>query len=363
MPTVSHTPSAALAQALDRKLVIVDKGLRVLPEVKPIATLTGHGSYVLSLCVLDAQHFCSSSRDGTLRVWNSHTLECEAIVGFKKAGPLHSMCTLTHEPDLVCIGCGDKRVLIRDSKQENVVTSLHGHTKAVSHVRQLHDGRLVSASHDNTLKIWDIKSQQCVATLKDHTDPVYSVIELSDGRLCSTSYDKTIKIWSESNNKWSCVGTLQTETDSNFSVCEVTPGVIWAAYGYESIGVWDLASMEMVKVVTGHTGPINCFVLLVDGRVCTASDDTTVRIWDVYSGNCLSVLKGNGLMECVLQLPDGRLCAGSRQRTIFVWDPFEEYDVEWSDEGWKAKPRTERGDSLPSSSNLSSSTTALSALE
>ena len=33
---------------------------------------------------------------------------------------------------------------------------------------------------------------------------------------------------------------------------------------------------------------------LVDGTLVSGSDDTTLRVWDVYTGDCLHVLKVRG---------------------------------------------------------------------
>ncbi|RAP35384.1 hypothetical protein DID80_06470, partial [Candidatus Marinamargulisbacteria bacterium SCGC AAA071-K20] len=65
-------------------------------------------------------------------------------------------------------------------------------------VTQLEDGRLVSASWDNTLKVWDLKQEQgpeCVATLHGHTSDILSVTQLEDGRLVSSLHDGTLKVW------------------------------------------------------------------------------------------------------------------------------------------------------------------------
>ena len=47
--------------------------------------------------------------------------------------------------------------------------TLQGHTQSVISVAVLPDGNAISASYDNTLKVWDLKSGQCVMTLQGHT--------------------------------------------------------------------------------------------------------------------------------------------------------------------------------------------------
>ena len=59
------------------------------------------------------------------------------------------------------------------------------------------DGRLaVSASQDNTLKVWGVASGRELRTLKGHSTVVNGVALSIDERLAaSASADKTVKIW------------------------------------------------------------------------------------------------------------------------------------------------------------------------
>ena len=74
--------------------------------------------------------------------------------------------------------------------------TLKGHTQSVMSVAALPDDTAISASYDNTLKVWDLKSGQCMMTLKGHTQSVMSVAVLPDGNAISASSDNTLKVWS-----------------------------------------------------------------------------------------------------------------------------------------------------------------------
>ena len=81
--------------------------------------------------------------------------------------------------------------LLRDDA--NVMT-FRGHSGGVNHVAALPDGRALSASDDNTLRLWDLASGQCLRVLEGHSDVVNHVATLPDGRALSASWDKTLRL-------------------------------------------------------------------------------------------------------------------------------------------------------------------------
>ena len=82
----------------------------------------------------------------------------------------------------------------------STVATLTGHSDTVYGVAVLADGRLVSGSWDNTVKVWTERSDgsgdwDTTATLTGHSNYVRCVAVLADGRLVSGSRDNTVKVW------------------------------------------------------------------------------------------------------------------------------------------------------------------------
>jgi hypothetical protein len=78
-----------------------------------------------------------------------------------------------------------------------LVRTLEGHAAHVHGVAMSADGcRAVSASGDNTLKVWDLETGRELRSLEGHTHLISGVAVSPDGRRAvSASDDKTLKMW------------------------------------------------------------------------------------------------------------------------------------------------------------------------
>jgi WD40 repeat protein len=87
-----------------------------------------------------------------------------------------------------------------------------------------------------------------------------------------------------------------------------------------TLRVWDLASGRELALLVGHDGPVNA-VALAGGRAVSASDDATLRVWDLASGHELALLAGHEAeVRAVALTEDGRVVSGSADATLRVWD-------------------------------------------
>ena len=78
-------------------------------------------------------------------------------------------------------------------------------------------------------------------------------------------------------------------------------------------------------MLNGHSSDVTSVCYSPDGKtLASGSNDKTVRIWDVMSGECVHVLNGHSsYVFSVCYSPDGKtLASGSRDQTVRIWDIF-----------------------------------------
>jgi WD40 repeat protein len=79
----------------------------------------------------------------------------------------------------------------------------------------------------------------------------------------------------------------------------------------------------LLRTLEGHAGGINAVALTPDGkRAVSASNDSTLKLWDLERGRELRALEGHsGAVRAVALTSDGkRALSGSDDRTLRLWD-------------------------------------------
>src|SRR5262249_20401001 len=107
--------------------------------------------------------------------------------------------------------------------------SYESHTGAINFATFSPDGkRIVTASQDDTAKVWDAVRGELLATLRGHADRVFFAAFSPDGsRVVSTSGDRTARLWDLQVDR--ALLTLKSRADDS-PVHDRKGAVNWAAF-------------------------------------------------------------------------------------------------------------------------------------
>jgi WD40 repeat protein len=244
--------------------------------------------------------------------------------------------TLAISPDgqILASGDDDKTIKFWDLKTQELLAENLEHIQPVTSVVFSPDGQiLASASDDKTIKLWEVKTLKEICTFTGHTHFIKSISFSPDGQiLASGSWDKTIKIWDV--NTGAEISTLTGHQLKINSIAFSPQGNILASGSSDrTIRLWQLQNLtnpefknhpcnRLLGTLSGHTWAVLAVAFSPDGQIlASGSDDNTIKLWDVNTGQLISTLVGHSWSVVALAFtPDGEtLISASWDQTIKLW--------------------------------------------
>ena len=227
-----------------------------------------------------------------------------------------------------------------------------------------HDGEAVTRGTKHVLRTDVIyarerapvdEPREGVVALEGHTGYVFSLLAMRDRTLVSGSRDRTIRRWAREGDAWRCTHVLQGHAASVLALVEPRQGVVWSGSRDRSIREWNLedgtsrvvatfggavlclepigegmiaagtgdAKIAIVgerRALTGHRGWVWSLASVGGGLLASASEDGTIRLWHVASGECIGATSpGRGPVHALAVLDDGSLAAGFADGHVVVY--------------------------------------------
>ncbi|KAI0437370.1 mitochondrial division protein [Xylaria telfairii] len=241
-------------------------------------------------------------------------------------------------------------------------------------------GTMVSASLDDTVKVWDLNAGRCIGSLEGHTASVRA-LQVEDNILVTGSADATVRLWDLSKAHYDPQGSrfgrddeeddgiafenpddhavdppegsmadcplfvLQSHMDEITALhlrgdvlvsgssdktlrqwdlekgrCVQTLDVMWAAaQASASLGSGEATWRQTSRAAPGAADFVGALQVFESALACGTADGM-VRLWDLRSGQVHRSLVGHtGPVTC-LQFDDVHIVTGSLDRSIRIWD-------------------------------------------
>ncbi len=187
--------------------------------------------------------------------------------------------------------------------------------------------RIVTASDDNTARVWDAATRQTIGEPMRHEGGVLSANFSTDGlRIVTASVDKTARVWDATTGQ--AIGEPMRHETPVYSACFSPDGThIVTASDDKGARVWDAATHQAIGEPLRHDGGggpagVKWANFSPDGtRIVTASDDNTARVWDATTGKAIGEpMRHETPVHSACFSPDGlRIVTASTHRAR-VWD-------------------------------------------
>ena len=238
-------------------------------------------------------------------------------------GPVRS-ASFSPDGKRVMTASWDNTARLWDAENGRELIVLRGHENGLSSATFSTDGtRVVTASWDRTARLWDTRTGLELAVLRGHEGVLWSAAFSTDGkRVVTASWDRTARLWDAQTGRELAVLRGHEGNVSSASFSSDGTRVVTASQD-KTARLWDVQSGRELAILQGHDGAVEGASFSPNGaRVVTASWDNTARLWDVQSGRELAVLRGHeGTIDSASFSPNGtRVVTASKDRTARLWD-------------------------------------------
>ncbi len=298
---------------------------------------------------------------------DSYTEREAASTALAKVGPpaLSELCKALRSDDL------EVRLRVRrlvDAIGKDLfreIRSFDGHSGSVNAVAFSPDGKRAVSGDHRAIRVWDLETGKQLARTDEHDDRVMAVAFSPDGKTIATaSEDRTVRLWDAATlavrkvlrgHKWDVRGVAFTHDgkrlvsasrDETLRVWDVASGkemkairagqplvavalspdcrhVVVGTLGSDALIRLNLHNEKEIVSLSGHTGRVMAVCYTQDGkRAVSASQDGTLRIWDMSTLKMVRILKGHESSVAAVALsPDGqRAVSGGADKKLYIWD-------------------------------------------
>lgn len=268
------------------------------------------------------------SRDGT-RV-TSRTGHGEIEIQDAVTG--HCLCTLENPPVSISsmswsqdgtrvASASSPRIQIWDAATGRCVSTLGAPEMWIDEIAWSNDASQLASVEKGKLRIHDLATGQCVSIFEGYHDvSIYSVAwsPTCATRLASALNDATVKIWDISASQQ----TLTSSPKPIISAASESPDAARFAFSdYDTVRIYDLGSGHCVSVLEDTRGPIRILTWSLDATKLALALGYDIQIFDLATGRRISRLEGqSGISSIAWSVDATRLASKHDGGTTKIWD-------------------------------------------
>lgn len=257
----------------------------------------------------------------TLRQWTGHSRDVTKV---------------KHVGETIFSSSRDKTIKVwQASKAGNeTISTFEGHRLVVTAIDLNENGTLLfSGSRDNCVRLWDTTKNTSISE-KEVSRNLVSCVKWVPGtqtQVAQTGEDKMVRIWDTRNMQPSFTFPAQQYFQTCCDCSRNGQFILTCSNGFNGKGceatLWDVREQKMICRYIGHQQTTSACVFLPHlehvwskDLIATASHDSTVKIWERDSTECLTTLdfSGAGPLTDLCVWDDGSLCVSTTNMGVYL---------------------------------------------
>lgn len=229
--------------------------------------------------------------------------------------------------EYLAVGLGDKTVRLYSTNTYSDPTTITGCTEAVLRIAFSGDSQYLLGTFNDSVNIWNTQNGRLKHTLTGHTKKIYAADFSGDNsKIVTGSHDRTLKVWDFTSGH--LIKTLDCKSIVNDLEISFPDNLIVTGHFDKIVRVFDLKTQKWISDLPQvHSEQITSVNISKDSRlVVTLSRDNSIRIWDLRMSKLLntitsSLFKNQLNWNKAVFSPDASyVAAGGADGKLFFWD-------------------------------------------
>ena len=249
-------------------------------------TLKGHTDWVTSICLLANGNIVSSALDGTFKFWSITKDSYKCLFTISTGNTEICADKIISLPNNRFAAAMEEECSIRVYKtdepfSETPIATMTGHKDYIPSIGYVKERDvIVSASQDETCRVWNCDTYQCINVIKGfYTGASNSVYVLDGQRVFIGGGDQLSVIDLEK-----AAIELQIDDQKLQLICSavmIKDDIMLIASGSGILNLWNMKTNELKQIQTKHQLSLQDVVKLNENTVLIATEEFTIDIYKI----------------------------------------------------------------------------------
>lgn len=177
-----------------------------------------------------------------------------------------------------------------------------------------------SGFYNGNITIWNFKTGHLIQNFKAHTGRVDSLAMLKDGNLVSCSNDFSVKIWNPNSTQLiKNIPNAHSHNPDHISSLNILNDNSVVVVSNKEIKIWNV-TLLLLKTTLISNANFTCILILNNSTIVSGSDDGAIKLWNSNDGKLLKTIDGSNEIWCLEMLPSGYLITGLIDGTFQIFN-------------------------------------------